>query len=102
MEKFKWAWTNYSLATELSKKSEAILVATLLTIIGEEACEMFSTFSDWAEEGDDSKIAPVLSKFEQYCQPWKNVPFERYRFNQRIQEPGEMYDQYRTALRKLA
>ena len=41
-------------------------------------------------------------KFQQYCQPCKNVPFERYRFNRRTQEPGETYDQYRTALRKLA
>ena len=30
------------------------------------------------------------------------MPFERYRFNRRVQEPGETYDQYRTALLKLA
>ena len=30
------------------------------------------------------------------------MPFERYRFNRCIQEPGETYDQYRTALRKIA
>ena len=101
-KKFKRAWNNYSLATELNKKSEAVQVATLLTVIGEEAREVFSTFTDWTTEGDDSKIAPVLAKFEAYCQPRKNVPFERYRFNRRIQEPGETYDQYRTALRKIA
>ena len=43
-----------------------------------------------------------LKKFEEYCQPCKNVPFERYCFNRQVQEPGEMYDQYRTALLKLA
>ena len=43
-KKFKRAWTNYSLATELNKKSEPIQVATLLTVIGEEAREVFSTF----------------------------------------------------------
>ena len=31
-----------------------------------------------------------------------NIPFERYRFNLRAQEPGETYDQYHSALRKLA
>lgn len=41
-------------------------------------------------------------KFAEYCQPRKNVPFERYRFNKRVQEAGESYDQYKTALRKLA
>lgn len=71
-------------------------------VIGEEAREMFSTFSDWALEGDDAKIEPVLTKFEEYCQPRKNIPFERYQFNQRAQKPRETYDQYRTALRKLS
>ena len=99
-KKFKRAWTNYALATELNTKSEAVQVATLLTVIGEEAREVFSTFTDWVDD-DEAKILPVLAKFEQYCQPRKNTPFERYRFNRRSQEQGESYDQYRTALRKL-
>ena len=101
-KKFELAWNNYALATELDKKSEAVQVATLLTVIGEEARDVFSTFTGWEDEGDKAKIKAVLAKFAQYCQPRKNIPFERYRFNRRMQEPGESYDQYRTALRKLA
>lgn len=52
--------------TGLSEKTESVQVATLLTVIGEEACEVFSMFSDWDHEGDSTKIGPVLS---QYCQP---------------------------------
>ncbi|XP_032225763.1 uncharacterized protein LOC116608835 [Nematostella vectensis] len=44
----------------------------------------------------------VIAKFAEYCEPRKNVPFERYRFNKLVQEAGETNDQYRTALRKLA
>ena len=44
----------------------------------------------------------MLQQFANYCQPRKNIPFERYRFNKRAQEAGESYDQYKTALRKLA
>ena len=98
-KRFKRAWVNYALATGLSEKDEAIQVAALLTVI---AREVFSTFSDWEHAGDSTKIEPVLAKFEQYCKPCKNVPFERYIFNRRTQEPGETYDQYRTALVKLA
>ena len=87
---------------ELNKKSEAVQVATLLTVIGEEARDMYSTFTGWEDEGDKAKIKAVLAKCAQYCQPRKNIPFERYRFNRRMQEPGESYDQYCTALRKLA
>ena len=101
-KKFDLAWNSYALATELNKKSEAVQVATLLTVIGEEARDVYSIFTDWAAEGDEKKIAPVLQKFAEYCQPRKNVPFERYRFNRRTQEAGESYDQYKTALRKLA
>ncbi|CAH3142510.1 unnamed protein product, partial [Porites lobata] len=46
--------------------------------------------------------SPVLQKFAAYCQPLKNVPFERYKFYSRMQESGESYDHYRTALRQLA
>ena len=63
---------------------------------------MFATFTEWDHDGDDKKIGPVLDKLEAYCEPQKNIPFERYRFNRRCQESGESYDQYRTALRKLA
>ena len=69
--------------------------------IGEEA-HVYSTFKDWVEEGDQDKISPVLQKFATYCQPRKNVPFERYRFNRQTQDVGESYDQCKTALRKLA
>lgn len=76
-KKFKRAWANFSLAIELNKKPEPVQVATLLTVIGEEAREVFATFSDWDEEGDDVKIVPVLGKFAAYCEPRKSVPFER-------------------------
>ena len=99
---FKRAWDSYSLATGLSEKAEDVQVATLLTIIGEEAREVHSTFTGWANEGDNKKIGPVLEQFGRYCEPRKNIPFERYRFNRRSQEPGESYDQYRIALRQLA
>ena len=76
---------------ELNKKSETIQVATLLTVIGEEAREVFATFTGWENEDDNDKIEPVLQKFADYCQPRKSVPFERYCFNRRVQESGESF-----------
>ena len=99
--RFKVAWVNYSVATGLNTKEENVQVATLLTVIGEDAREVYSTFT-WDAEGDCLKIDKVLQKFQAYTQPRKNIPFERYKFNRRTQESGESYDQYRTALRKLA
>ena len=100
--RFKRAWTNYTLAMELSKKPQPVQVATLLTIIGEDAREVFSTFTGWETEGDENKLDPVIAKFEEYCRLQKNIPFERHCFNRRQQEAGETYEQYCTALRKLS
>ena len=63
MEKYKLAWTNYAMATELDKTSEAVQVATLPTVIGEEARDVFSMFTDKTEQGVAVKIEPVLMKF---------------------------------------
>ena len=71
-KRFKRAWTSYSLATELDGKAEKVQVATLLTVIGEEARGVFATFT-WETEGDDAKIKKVIAKLEEYCQPCHNV-----------------------------
>ncbi len=66
-EKWKRLRSSYTLATELNDKTEKVQVVTLLTVIGEEACEVFATFT-WDTVGDESKIQQVLTKFEWYCQ----------------------------------
>ena len=93
-KKFKLAWANYSVATALNEKSDAVQEATLLTMIGEEARKVYYRFLGWENDGNHAKIGPVLERFERYCQPHKHVPFERYRFTRRMQEAEESYDQY--------
>ena len=44
-KKLNRAWTSYAQALELNKKYQAVQVATLLTVIGEDAREVFSTFT---------------------------------------------------------
>ena len=89
-KKFKQKYTNYEIATR---------VATLLTVIGNNAIDVFTTLT-W-DAGDDKKIEQVLLKFEEHCEPKKNVSYERYKFFSRAQENGESIDQYITILRKL-
>ena len=54
-KRFKHAWTNYGLATELDAKAEKVQVATLLTVISKEARKVFATFT-WDAAGDEFKI----------------------------------------------
>ena len=60
-KRFFLAWTNYALATELGNRSEAVQVATLLTVIGDEGREVYSTFT-W-DDVDADEIEPGLTKF---------------------------------------
>ena len=43
--------------------------------------------------GDDKKIEKVLLKFEEHCEPKKNVSYEKYKFFSRTQGSGESIDQ---------
>ena len=53
-KKFKQKYTNYKIATGISSKDSATRVATLLTVIGNDAIDVFNTLT-WDEEGDDKK-----------------------------------------------
>ena len=76
-KEFEQAWTNYAIAMKLQQEDDRVQVATLLTVIGAEVRKVFATFADWANAGDQNKIAPVLQRFATYCQPLRSVPFER-------------------------
>ena len=73
---FKQTWDSYALATGLCEKAEDVQVATLLTVVGEEAREVYATFTGWEHPDDHQKIQPVLAQFGNYCEPRRNVPFE--------------------------
>lgn len=100
-KRFKNAWFNYEIAAGFEPKSGKIRVATLLSVIGEEAVEVFETF-EWSDDADKVKIEKVLEKFEKYCIPRANLLFETFRFGSRLQNEGENVDSYVTVLRKLA
>ena len=69
-KKFKQKYTNYEIATGISSKDSANRVATLLTVIGNDAIDVFNTLTR-DEEGDDKKIEKVQLKFEEHCEPKK-------------------------------
>lgn len=69
-KKFRQKYTNYEIATGVSEKESSTRVATLLTVIGNDAMDVYNTLL-WDAEGDDKKINKVLTKFEEFCEPKK-------------------------------
>ncbi|XP_048747335.2 uncharacterized protein K02A2.6-like [Ostrea edulis] len=99
--RFQQQFQIYLSASEIGKKGEEIQANTFLHIIGPDALEIYNTFT-WAEAGDEKKLAKIIEKFTTYCNPKKNVAYERHIFNRRSQNPGEKIDAYVTELRILA
>ena len=98
---WKTAWKRYEIATGVHKQEGIVRVSTLLSIIGEDGVKVHDTFT-WNEDENADDISQVLKKFDEFCTPRTQVIYERYRFNNRNQEPGENISTYLTELRTIA
>lgn len=97
---FRQTWKNYETATKLSSNTNEQRIATLLTVIGQNALEVYNTFQ--FNEAEETTIDNVLDKFENYCVPQSNLTFERYKLFSRKQNSAESIDEYVTCLKGLA
>lgn len=69
------------------------MVDGALTVVGDEAFDVYDTLV-WQNEGDNKKIDKVIEKFDKFCEPKKNMSYERYVFFTRAQEKIEIIDKY--------
>ncbi len=99
--KFYQRFQNFEIATGIKTKGDATRIATLLSVVGQDAVDTYSTFT-YDEEGDDKKFDKVVEKFATHCKGKKNITYERYVFNCRVQVEGESVDTFVTALKTLA
>ena len=91
----------YFVACELGKKAKETQVAILLHTAGPEAQEIHRTLT-YAEEEDSKDYNTVLPKLRAYCEPRKNIVFERHQFWKRDQLENETIGQWVTELRTRA
>ena len=81
--RWKQRYELFMTATEASKKS-----AKIQSSMFKDALEVFNTFEFGSEE-DKEKPVEILKKFDEYCNPKRNLTVERHIFNSRMQYPGE-------------
>ncbi|CAB4036179.1 Hypothetical predicted protein [Paramuricea clavata] len=108
--KFEEHWTLFE-KTEPKGKSEEEKCSYFLLCIGEKAREVHKTLAfSTPETSTNTEGATVWKRttqelktaFKAYCNPRKNLTFERHKLNTRNQDENETIDQYVTALRTLA
>ena len=88
----------YYTACELSKKAKETQVAILLHAAGPEAQEIHETFT-FVNDDDKKDYKAILAKFRTYCNPRKNVTYDRHLFWSRNQFEGESVDHWVTDLK---
>ena len=90
----------YLAATEKDTKGDKIKTSIFLTCIGQKGREIYETFT--FEPGDEMKLAPVLHKFSEYCNPRKNITILRHKFFTYRQQEGQNFHDFVTELKKLS
>lgn len=96
-KRFKRTWQNYSVVARLDNFEENFKAALFLSVIGEEALEMFDGMA-FSNEADKQVLSKVIEKFEEFCIGETNETYERFIFNRRNQEENESIDQYVTVV----
>ena len=83
----------------LQSKSEENQVNVLIYVMGDKADDILNSFG---LSNDEQKVyRTVKEKFDDYFEPQRNVIFQRAKFNQRKQLPGESVDDFITDLHCL-
>ena len=100
-ERFRSEWQNYEIATDLESANGKKRATVLLACIGSAAHSVFRSFK-FQNADDRSDISKIIEAFDRYCIGETNITYERYVFNQRVQQAGESIEDYVADLRKLA
>ena len=98
-KRFKQRYNLFNVATGMSEKDDKAQCSLLLHCIGQNALKIYNSFT--FPEGDEMNLKEVMKKFESYCNPRKNVTYERYKFFTRTQQNSETIDHYAAELRNL-
>ena len=97
---FRESFTDYATATELTKKSDEIQVATLKAVMETECKQVLRRLNLTSEALE--KTSTILENLERHFAPERNILHERYIFHSAEQQPNETVDQYLLRLRRLA
>ena len=96
--RFKQRFDWFLISEEKDKKGDAVKIALFLQCAGEDAIDLYSTL----ELSDTATLKDVYTKFEEHCNPQKNITMERFHFNLITQKDAEPFDQFVTRLKQQA
>ena len=99
-KQWRQIWDGYEEVTELQNKTSHLRVATFITCIGKEALEVHNGLPFQSDE-EKAHIKKVLELWANHCIRKTNIIYDRYKFNNHLQEQTDTIDTYITTLRAL-
>lgn len=97
--KYKQNFDIFMTATKRNKEPQETQVAVFLSLVGEAALDTYNTFTLTAD--DKKNLKKVMDAFETYCNPRKNIVYERFIFYNRKQAENEPFDNFLTDISNL-
>ena len=97
---WKQMWKHYSTVMCVDKYPVDFGVALLLHALGPEANKVYSVFEFAEDEVKDIKT--IIAKMDAYTIGETNETYERYVFNNRVQQEVETFDVFLTEIRTLS
>lgn len=95
---FKEDVMNYFIATETTKKPNAVQVARLKNLMGKDALQLYNSLH---EADCNETMQTIMDILEQYCLPKKNEIMDVFQFITCKQAEGEPFDKFLAKLRLL-
>lgn len=89
--RFEQQYDVYVVVSGVVSKGDKIQGMILFYVLGLDVIDVYNIFM-WIEDEDKIKLVDIKKKFKEYCNLRKNVIYERYGFNMRIQKEGEFVD----------
>lgn len=90
----------YLTATEADGKADNVKTSMLLTLIGPKGRELYESFD--LSEDEKLKLDPVLKKFDEYCNPRKNITILRNKFLVQRQGEDQSFNDFVADLKRLS
>ena len=99
-KKWKDHFRFFLTATESEGKTDKIQTSMLLTTIGPKGRELYESFD--LSEDDKFKLEPVLKKFDEHCNPRKNLTILRNKFLVKRQDEDQSFNDFVADLKRLS
>lgn len=88
----------YLIASNKDEENDIRKINILLNLIGPQGVKIYNNF----KKKEKTNFDTVVQAFNQYCEPRKNIIFQRYKFGCCIQQEGQSFDDFLTELKILA